>query len=208
MKRTLPIIITLFFGLFMVGEFFIPHHLYRLATAEFLEWGLLLATAAFLLGIVNLLQVNLPRILRREGDWGYKVIMFGSLAVTLFFGFYEGDQRQDPEHMYKWIYDAIYTPLGSTMFALLAFYIASAAFRAFRARNLEAAVLLGTAMLVMLGKAPIGGAMSENLTHVVGWIMDVPNVAAKRAIFIGSALGAVSTGLRVILGLERSHLGD
>ena len=69
-------------------------------------------------------------------------------------------------------------------------------------------MLLGTAMLVMLGKAPIGGAMSENLTHVVGWIMDVPNVAAKRAIFIGSALGAVSTGLRVILGLERSHLGD
>lgn len=208
MKRTIPLIITLVFGLFMVGEFFIPHHAYRAITADILEWGLLLAAAAYLLGIVNLIQVNVPRILRREQDWGYKLIMFLALAGTLVVGFMEGSTRQEPGAYYTWVYNSVYTPLASTMFALLAFYIASAAFRAFRARNLEAGLLLGTAMIVMLGKAPIGGYLVDGLPHVVGWIMDVPNVAAKRAIFIGSALGAISTGLRVILGLERSHLGE
>ncbi len=208
MKRTIPLIITLVFGLFMVGEFFIPHHAYRALTADILEWGLLLAAAAYLLGIVNLLQVNLPRILRRERDWGYKLVMFVSLIGTLVVGFLEDDKRQDAGAWYKWVYDSMYTPLAATMFALLAFYIASAAFRAFRARNLEAGLLLGTAIIVMLGKAPLGGYLFEDLPHIVGWIMDVPNVAAKRAIFIGAALGAISTGLRVILGLERSHLGE
>lgn len=208
MKRTLPLIITLFFGLFMVGEFFIPHHAYRAWTADFLEWGLLLAAAAYLLGVVNLLQVNLPRILRREKDWGYKLVMFLSLVVMLAAGFLEDERRQEPGAYYKWMYDSIYTPLASTMFALLAFYIASAAFRAFRARNLEAGLLLGTAIIVMFGTAPFGGYVFEDLPNFVAWIMTVPNVAAKRAIFIGAALGAIATGLRVILGLERSHLGD
>lgn len=208
MKRTLPIILTFFFGLAMVLGDFIPHHKYRAMTAEFLEWGLILAAAAYLLGIVNLLQVNVPRVLRRERDWGYKLVMLLCFAGTVIFGFLEGEQRQEPGAIYKWIYDSAFTPLSSTMFALLAFYIASAAFRAFRARNLEAGILLVTAMVVMIGRVPVGEWISADLPHFVNWIMDVPNTAAKRAIYIGGALGAISTGLRVILGLERSHLGD
>jgi hypothetical protein len=62
----------------------------------------------------------------------------------------------------------------------------------------------------MLARVPIGEAIpviGDYLPKVMNWIMDVPNIAGRRAIFIGAALGAVSTGLRVILGLERSHLG-
>ena len=87
MKRTIPLIITLLVGLFMIGEFFIPHYRYRIWTAEFLEWGLILAAAAFVLGLVNLVQVNLPKVLRRERDWGYKLVMLLSLVLTLIAGF-------------------------------------------------------------------------------------------------------------------------
>ena len=96
------------------------------------------------------------------------------------------------------------------MFALLAFYIASAAFRAFRARNAEATVLLVAACIVMVARVPMGENLplvGEKLPQFMNWIMDVPNIAARRSIFIGAALGAVATGLRVILGVERSHLG-
>lgn len=206
MRSTVPLVITFLVGFFMIGEFFIPHWRYHVWTQVFLEWGLILAAAAFVLGLFNLVQVNLPKVINREEDWGYKLVMLIALAGTLGAGFIGGHKGAS----YKWVFDYAFVPLNATMFALLAFYIASAAFRAFRARNLEATVLLLAAILVMIARVPIGENLplvGERLPQFMNWIMDVPNIAARRAIFIGAALGAVATGLRVILGIERSHLG-
>ncbi len=210
MRSTVPLVLTFVIGLFMVGEYFIPHWWYHQWTQVFLEWGLILAAAAFLLGLFNLIQVNLPKVMNKEEDWGYKLVMLVSLVGTLVVGFYGGTGRLNSGEAYKWLFDFVFVPLNATMFALLAFYIASAAFRAFRARNLEATVLLVAAIIVMIARVPLGEdlpLLGEKLPQFMNWIMDVPNIAARRAIFIGAALGAVSTGLRVILGIERSHLG-
>ena len=210
MRSTLPLILTFIVGFFMIGEYFIPHWRYHQWTQVFLEWGLILAAGAFVLGLVNLIQVNLPKVLNRDEDWGYKLVMLVALLVTLVIGFAGGAQRLGSGQAYKWMFDFVFVPLNATMFALLAFYIASAAFRAFRARNVEATVLLVAAAIVMLARVPIGENLpfiGERLPQFMNWIMDVPNIAARRAIFIGAALGAVTTGLRVILGIERSHLG-
>ncbi len=206
MRRVLPLIITFVVGVVMALEFFVPHYRFKWLTDEFTEWGLILAAAAYVLGILNLLQVNLPKIARRERDWPYKLLMVLAMVVTLFAGIGQGKDG----FVYEWIYNFVFIPLSATMFALLAFFIASAAFRAFRARNLDAAVLLFAAVLVMLASVPIGESIpviGEYLPGIRNWIMDVPNTAARRAIFIGAALGAIATGLRVILGIERSHLG-
>ena len=72
-------------------------------------------------------------------------------------------------------------------------------------------MLLIAAAVVMLGAVPIGAALpliGDDMPKITDWLLGVPNVAARRAIFIGAALGAVATGLRVILGIERSHLGS
>jgi hypothetical protein len=207
MRTTLPLVITFIVGMIMLGEAFIPHWRYRVISENMFEWGLILAAAAFLLGLINLVQVNLPKVLRREADWGYKAIMLIALVATLVVGFAGGSSRLDNGEAYKWVFDFVFIPLNATMFALLAFYIASAAFRAFRARNIEATVLLVAAIVVMIGRVPIGEALSERLPTLVNWLMEVPNTAARRAIFVGAALGAIATGIRIILGIERSHLG-
>ena len=210
MRTTLPLIISFIVGFFMLGEFFVPHWRYQMGKGYILEFGSLLASAAFLLGIVNLVQVNLPKVMNKEKDWPYKALMLGSMVVTLVFGLAEGMQRNDDGMAYKWIFDHLLIPLNATMFSLLAFYIASAAFRAFRARNLDATVLLAAACIVMLARVPLGAQLpfiGEPLTILMTWIMDVPNVAARRAIFAGAAIGAIATGLRIVLGIERSHLG-
>ncbi len=93
------------------------------------------------------------------------------------------------------------------MFALLAFYNASASFRAFRARNLEAALLLVAAALIMIGRVPLGEAIFPPITAVQQWIMEFPNTAAKRAIMIGVGLGMTATALKLMLGIERAYLG-
>jgi hypothetical protein len=109
--------------------------------------------------------------------------------------------------VFDWFFLNVYYPMQSTMFALLAFYIASAAFRAFRIRSIQAALLAITAVFVMIGRVPIGEAIWKDFSNFAEWIMNVPQLAGKRAILIGAALGAISTGLKVIVGLERTHLG-
>jgi len=107
---------------------------------------------------------------------------------------------------FMYVYTYFIIPLQATMFSLLAFFIASAAYRAFRARTLEATLLLITAAIVMLGRVPIGAEIWDKFPLIQDWIMEVPQMAAKRGIFIGIALGTIAMSLRVILGLERTYL--
>jgi hypothetical protein len=106
----------------------------------------------------------------------------------------------------QWQFDYILRPTEATMFSLLAFFIASAAYRAFRARSMLATILLVSAVIVMIRFFPLG-PLSGGVAWFADWILNVPNLAAKRAILIGVGLGIVSTALKIILGVERSYLG-
>ena len=105
--------------------------------------------------------------------------------------------------------------MDATMFSLLAFFIASAAYRAFRARTLEATLLLAAALIVMIGNAPVGDLIwntimpvGDNLPSAARqWILDNPNLSARRGIILGISLGVISQSIRIILGIERSYLG-
>ncbi len=116
-----------------------------------------------------------------------------------------------------WIYEYALQPLMTTTFALLAFYVASAAYRAFRAKNLEAALLLGTAFLILIGRTSAGPALTSwlppalsflQMDNLMVYIMSIFNTAGNRAIMIGIALGTIATSLRVLLGVDRSYLGS
>lgn len=147
-------------------------------------------------------------------------IAIGSLATGTFegFGWYTGEV-DSPTSVFGWIYDNAFVPLQQTTFALLAFYVASAAFRAFRARNVESVLLLGTAFIILLGRTAAGtfltqwlpqeGALSFfTIPNLTNWLMSFPVTAGQRAILIGIALGVASTSLKVLLGIDRSYLGS
>ncbi len=107
----------------------------------------------------------------------------------------------------NWIYSYVYNAAAATMFSILAFFIASAAYRTFRARSWEAAILLVAAGLVMFGRVPISGALSHWFPDISNFIMQVPQMAAKRGIILGVVLGSIATALRIIFGIERAYLG-
>jgi hypothetical protein len=110
-------------------------------------------------------------------------------------------------YMFRRFFNHIMIPIQATMFSLLAFFIASAAYRAFRARSILATVLLLAAMALMLRLIPFGGGFGTFLNDLASWILLVPNLAAKRAILIGVGLGMVATAMKVVLGIERGYLG-
>jgi hypothetical protein len=217
LKREIPLILTGVIGLTFFVQFFIPHYPLGFLTNMFSDWFSIIAAAAIWLGALNLIRVSLEKIYRKQKDWFYAVITVASFLLIVIIGFFFSGGRsfQDPGTRFDWLYINIYTPLMATMFALLAFFVASASYRAFRARNAQATVLLLAAFVVMLGRTPFGDWLSKLVFLPDGWgisnlsniIMNYFNVAGQRAIMIGIALGTVSTSLRIILGIERTYLG-
>ena len=132
------------------------------------------------------------------------------MLVTIVVGFFwgQGQTKIDgAQTAFGWIYDYTMVPLQATMFSILAFFIASAAYRAFRARSREAAVLLVAAVIVMMGRVPLGQFLVPWSWDVAQWLLNVINSAVRRAILIGVSMGIVALSVKIILGYERSYLG-
>jgi hypothetical protein len=213
MKRTIPLLIVVILGFMFVGYVFIPHRVSEEFWNWYVSWVRAISPFGVLLGIMSLTMRHTTRIHRKLPNWGFSVVTLFGMYFTAFAGFMWGREAGTP---YMWIFINMQMPMGATMFALLAFYIASAAYKAFRARSAEATVLLIAAIIVMLGQVPVGMNISslwgllgdgEWIKNVTQWILDVPNLASKRGIALGVGLGMVATSLRILLGIERTWLG-
>lgn len=107
----------------------------------------------------------------------------------------------------KLLFSGFYTSLSTAMFALLGFYIASAAYRSFRLRSVEAGALMITAILVILGQIPHGPLyISSDLPQLRVWLMENLNTPGNRAIYFASSIAGLALAIRMWLSLERSPL--
>jgi hypothetical protein len=190
-------------GVMLVVQYFVPHDYSEFIYEYSLDWVIVIGIFATALGIWSLVKVTTTKVKRRQEGWGYNVITLVGLAVMLIAGPIWGIEEGTIFMKFFWY---IYTPIQATMFSLLAFFIASAAYRAFRVRSLVATVLLVSALVIMLRLIPLGPISDLNQV-VASWVLAVPNMAAKRAIAMGVGLGAMATALKVVVGIERSYMG-
>jgi hypothetical protein len=230
-KRWIPLGILIFVGLLTLVSWFVPHDPIGHLGQDFSQFFDILASFAIILGAANLLKLQGLKVIQRKRNWPYSIVTIVGFLVMAYVGlnwhsyfapqtrYLAGTQVNHPESHFFWIYWYIFQPLSATMYALLAFYVASASYRAFRARNMEATILLVAGIIVMLGRVPLGQTFTNwlpaegffsgfRLEQVADWIYTYPNTAGQRAIMIGIALGVVSTSLRLILGIEKSFLGE
>ena len=172
-------------------------------------WMTVVSAFALCLASVNLIMVHSGNISRKRQDWVYSLILLATLIIYGAFCTYVelNPNNESAAANYSLIYNYILSPLMTGQWACLAFYVASASYRAFRARNLEATVLLISAILVMLGAAPVGSLIWSRFPTIQQWLLDVPNMTGQRALLIGAAIGSFVACLRTMLGIERSHLG-
>ncbi len=221
MRRQVPILLAILASVYPVVAFLLPDAGINRFNQGLDRWMVIIASFALLLGFVSLVQVNLHKVRRRSKGWVYGLITLASFGLMASFGLFGGQGTREMADgstrlwAFTWVFQSVYSPLQSTMFSLLAFYVASASYRAFRVRNVEASLLLVGALLIMFGRVPLGQRLFPGIeslglpgvADVAEWIMKYPNAAAQRGVIIGAALGAASMSIRVMVGIERPYLG-
>jgi hypothetical protein len=166
-------------------------------------------TAAFAIGVINLSRVHVINIKRKRATWKYSVLLLIFLYGMAIFSMIASPYALDPRSaiipagviafatpIWEFLYYKILVNINSSIFSLLAFFIASAAYRAFKARSLESTILLAAGLLVVLGQAPMVDLVWPGFSAIRDWILVFPNTAGQRGILIGAALGILAFSVR------------
>jgi hypothetical protein len=227
-KRQWPIIVAFTMGILMWARYYIPTEQSLSIQDEFARWDRVIIGFSALLGILSLMHHHYSKIKFKRPGFAYSFITLGAMAVMAlavllpvrFPGF--AGMQNSPDGFHIWMFNYLFVPMQSTMFSILAFYMASAAFRSFRARSMEATVLLITACVVMIGRVPVGDWLALNMPHftvgassysildfpkITEWLLNVPNAGVYRGIGLGLILSQIAISVRIIFGIERTYMG-
>jgi len=164
---------------------------------------------AFAIGIINLTRIHWRNIKLRRADWKFSLVLIGSLYGMAIFSIIASPFALDPRGfiipswlidvispVWNFLYYNVLVSINTSIFSLLAFFIASAAYRAFKIRTMESTILLIAGLLVIIGEAPISDLIWPGFSAIQNWIMLVPNTAGQRGILIGAALSIVAFSVR------------
>jgi len=166
-------------------------------------WALVISSMALGLGVVNLVRIHGKKIIaRKEGQWIFSIITLATFFIVFFAGIFVKNTE-----LWNWPFVHVYTTLQQTMYASTGFYIVSSAYRAFRARNVDATLLLLSGCILMLRNAPIGEAIWSGFPVIGDWLMDVGQLPAYGTFRLIAAFGIIAYGFRVILAKERGFYG-
>lgn len=169
------------------------------------------------LGLISLAVVHGRKLFRRQPGWHNSLAFFIAFFAFIVAGAWSQAGASDninAKHFYDSLFGGLLANLDASMFALLAFYIASASYRAFRIRTVESALLMIAAIIVMLGMVNFGVAITNAISVDSNWaflriermstsLLTVINMPAQRAIMIGVAIGSLAMAMRLWLSLER-----
>ncbi|MEA3407786.1 MAG: hypothetical protein U9R48_06880 [Chloroflexota bacterium] len=200
MKRFLPVTAAVACGGLALLDFFFDSPHIDAAGTILVEGVTILAAFALLLGLLNILAVHLRRVASGGGDRGASLVLVLALLITTALGISMPDSPG-----IDWVFGYIYSPLQSTMTALLAFFVASAAYRAFKIRDAAAAILLISSLFVLFAQLPFSASLSPYIPSLRHWVFKVPVTASMRGLLFGIALGTITTSLRILLAVDKPY---
>lgn len=232
-RRGLIALFTFLGGIYYVAEFFWPAHggsnpltPYQDSVANI---SLVISAFAIGVGVISLLQLHTRLIARQRPGWGNSVVLVIAFIAMTVFGLLKDYSPKmaifgssvTSQEAFDFLFKGGLTNLGAATFSMIAFYIASAAYRAFRIRSVEATLLMAAALIIMLGAVFFGTVLTNwlpkspdnpwsnfRIENIAQWLLMEVNSAAQRGILFGLTIGLLATSLRLWLSLERSAYFD
>ena len=200
--------IAIVFGLIVLQGYFLDLAGLQGLRTRLLQWAVILAAAALLLGVLNLLAVHLSKVGAQEKGWAYSALLIMALLLTLLVGLFFGEESPLVLSMFRYIQQ----PVESSLAGLLAISLTLGAVRLLsRRRDLRTYIFLITSFIILLGTGPwpieSNGDFHQLMVGARNWLSQVWAAGAARGLLLGVALGATATGLRVLLGADRPY-GD
>ncbi|HSR32942.1 MAG TPA: hypothetical protein VLY63_20455 [Anaerolineae bacterium] len=205
LKRMLPTAVAIAVGIFVLLAVFTPSPMFDAVSTYFIDTAIIIAAFALFLGVINVLRVHARKI-QMGGPGGiFSVVLIASMLIVLVIGLpaLPGRPSGPSQPIVQWIFEYIQTPVQASLSALLVFFVLTAAYRLLLLRNLESAVMLLVVLIVLIGQVSLG--LVPVLPKLRDWVLNVPVLAGVRGILLGVALGAVLTGIRLLLGVERPY---
>ncbi len=195
-------------GIFVLLGYFIDHEVVLTLRLILMRWSVLLVAGALFLGLFNLLTVHWSKVSEQEKGWPYSAVLILAFLVTLILGLWFGPDNQTLLMLFNYIQ----LPVEASLMALLTISLAVAGFRLVsRRRDPFSLIFVVVAMLVLLGTGPWLVASDSDAYIMLGqlrnWVAQVWASGGARGILLGVALGAILTGLRVLLAVDRPY-GD
>lgn len=190
-------------GLLVLAGYFIP----PLANlqAQLLNWAMILAGVAALMGVFNLISVHGAKI-RSGGKGGvYSALLILSLFITFVLALF-----LRPVHpVVQALFNGVILPVEAALMAIISVSLIYAAIRLLRrGPGMMSIIFLATALLVLAGSISLPFGQIPLLGDTLRpWINQVLSMGGARGILIGVALGSLTTGLRVLMGLDRPYGG-
>lgn len=203
--RVLTAIIAIAVGILVLLGYFLPQA--AIFQVILLDWAIILAGTAALIGIFNLVTVHADKIRRRDKNAIYSAMLIIGLFATFIFGLLLKPQNS---FMQAFILNGIIIPVEASLMALLAVSLLYAAVRLLRRRaDVMSIAFIITAALLFLGSATLPfGDMPIFGTLIRPWVSQIWALGGARGILIGVALGTLTTGLRVLFGVDRPYGGN
>lgn len=202
MKTPFSTSIAIATGLIVLVGYFLPFGLFIGFRVVLLEWAVILAAVALLVGLINLISVHWRKVISNNPNRLYSLVLLTAFILTIGIVGWFG-----PTHTYSlWLFNYIQLPVESSLMAILSILLVMAIIRLLTRRsNLVTFLFTLVVVIVLIPFASISGVNLKGLTDLKVWLTEVIAVAGARGILLGVALGILAMGLRLILGVERPY---
>lgn len=202
MRAPVSTAIAIAVGLIVLLGYFLPVDQITTLRVILLDWGVILAAVALLIGIGNLIYVHQQKVAQASSV--YSMVLLVALVLTLAVVGWFGPTHSNS----MWIFNYIQVPIESSLLAILAVLLAYALARLLRRRtDAFSLVFVATTVIILISTAPLLGVEMPGLGDLRAWITQVPAVAGARGILLGIALGIIATGIRILIGADRPYGG-